>query len=291
MFCIKDVWQELVQFFTFPRYNLPMQIYFIRHGQSQNNALYAATRSSNGRSHDPELTSLGHQQAQQVAAYLCNPELFQPGYLYTRKNEASAAGISASPGSLTHLYSSLMVRAAATASYISAALSLPHHAFVDLHEAGGIYLDQPRPDPALPGSIRVIPVGLPGNNRAYFKEHFPGLILPPGLGPGGWWDRPFELMEQRSMRADRVLQTLIDRHGSLNPDGSEDRVALVSHGGFYNHFMRSLLGLPPRRPEEELADVWFELNNTAITRIDYLQGHFTIQYMNDARFLPPDWLT
>ena len=263
-----------------------MQIYFIRHGQSENNALVADTGSSNGRSHDPELTPTGHQQAQKVAAYLCQPEPFQPGYLYKRKMGDAATGNSASPGALTHLYSSLMVRAVATAAYISAAVGLPHLSFVDLHEAGGIYLDQPRPDPENPGSMQVVPVGMPGHNRAYFEAHYPNLILPPEVGADGWWNRPFEHWEERPVRANRLLQTIIERHGSMHPDGSEDRIALVSHGGFYNHFMRSLLGLPERPPEQEMANVWFELYNTGITRIDYIDGHFTVLYMNDTRFLP-----
>ena len=39
-----------------------MQFYFIRHGQSTNNALWETTRSNKGRSEDPELSELGHLQ-------------------------------------------------------------------------------------------------------------------------------------------------------------------------------------------------------------------------------------
>ena len=40
----------------------------------------------------------------------------------------------------THLYSSLMVRALATASYLSVALNVPLVVWEDLHEVGGIFV-------------------------------------------------------------------------------------------------------------------------------------------------------
>lgn len=272
-------------------YNSPVQLYFIRHGQSQNNALYATTGSSDGRSHDPELTPLGHQQAQKVAEYLRQPDIYQPSDLVQRRTGLDPDPASTGQPRLTHLYCSLMVRAVATAMPISRSLNLPATAFVDLHEAGGIYLDQPQPDPEAPGAVRYVPVGMPGNNRAYFEQHYPGLLLPADLDERGWWNRPYEVMEERSARARRVLQELIERHGAIHSDRSEDRVGLVSHGGFYNHFLRSLLGLPPRRSDEELAEIWFHINNTAVTRIDYIDGYFTILYMNDTHHLPPEWVT
>ena len=47
-----------------------MQLYFIRHGQSENNLLWDQTRSDTGRVGDPELTSNGQLQANLVAQYL-----------------------------------------------------------------------------------------------------------------------------------------------------------------------------------------------------------------------------
>ena len=268
-----------------------MQLYFIRHGQSENNALFTQTGDSKGRSHDPELTPIGHQQAKRVAEYLRQPELFQPSYLYKRFGQVGSASESLNHDRLTHVYCSLMVRAVATAAYICDSLGVTQSAFVDLHEAGGIYLDQPVPDPDAPDGVRYTPVGLPGQGRSYFEKNYPGLVLPPNLNEHGWWDRPYETMAERPLRAQRVIETLLACHGPLNSDGTEDRVALVSHGGFYNHFLRALIGLPPRSPDQELANVWFEFNNTAITRIDYLDGHFTVVYMNDTHFLPPHIIT
>lgn len=39
-----------------------MRIFFVRHGQSENNALWARTQSHHGRVPDPELTETGKRQ-------------------------------------------------------------------------------------------------------------------------------------------------------------------------------------------------------------------------------------
>ena len=44
-----------------------MQLYFVRHGQSQNNLLWELHGHELGRSDDPDLTERGLQQAQAVA--------------------------------------------------------------------------------------------------------------------------------------------------------------------------------------------------------------------------------
>jgi broad specificity phosphatase PhoE len=62
-------------------------------------------------------------------------------------------------------------------------------------------------------------------------------------------------------------------------------VALVSHGGFYNGFLRAVLQIP----EEILG--WFALNNAAITRIDFEEKTPAIQYMNRVDHLPAELIT
>ena len=60
-----------------------MQFYFIRHGQSENNALWERGGPQGDRRADPELTELGHVQAQHLARFLaqnCVPcELSEEG--------------------------------------------------------------------------------------------------------------------------------------------------------------------------------------------------------------------
>jgi len=48
-----------------------MQLYFIRHAQSINNALWQENGHNNGRKADPLITEIGKQQAERVGAFLC----------------------------------------------------------------------------------------------------------------------------------------------------------------------------------------------------------------------------
>jgi broad specificity phosphatase PhoE len=47
-----------------------MQLYFIRHAQSANNALYAETGAAWGRHHDAPLSAVGLRQLPHLAALL-----------------------------------------------------------------------------------------------------------------------------------------------------------------------------------------------------------------------------
>lgn len=262
-----------------------MQLYFIRHGQSSNNALWDQTGSSTGRSHDPILTETGRRQA-----YLLGEFLRDSGSSFSPDGQdlQNKAGFG-----LTHLYTSLMVRAVETGTIVAHALQLPLIAWVDLHEGGGIYLDDEASGEA---------VGLPGNPRSFFHNNYPGLVLPERLDESGWWNRPFESRLERRTRARRVLAELLRRHGNRS-----DRVAFISHGGFYNHLMAVMLKPPevdrPPSPKSVEAlngdnviitderEVWFNMNNTAITRIDFVEEEIKLVYMNRLDFLPPELVT
>jgi 2,3-bisphosphoglycerate-dependent phosphoglycerate mutase len=224
-----------------------MQFYFIRHGQSANNLLYATTGSDKGRDYDPELTVTGHQQAELLGDFLKHNHFC-----------------------FTHLYTSLMVRAVSTGMLVADRLGLPLVAWPDLHEEGGIYLSDEYGKP----------VGQPGKDRAYFEMQFPNLVLPESLDSSGWWNRPYESAAERSARAKRFLQNLITRHG-----GTDHRVAVISHGGFYNHVLASLMNLSTRQ------SLWFVLNNTAISRIDFYPDKTDFVYHNRVDFLPLDLIT
>jgi 2,3-bisphosphoglycerate-dependent phosphoglycerate mutase len=242
-----------------------MQFYFIRHAQSQNNALYLATRSFEGRSEDPDLTPTGYEQARHLARFL---------------NHSAPARYPAAPDwnplnisgfGITHLYCSLMVRAVATGTVVARELGLPLVGWEDLHEIGGIAHHDVETGER---------TGLPGRNRAYFEAHHPDLVLPEALGEEGWWNRPYEQREHRPERARRVLRTLLDRHGD-----SHDRVAVISHGAFYSYLMHAILDLPPT------AETWFYMENTAITRLDFSDDGVAVAYANNAGHLPRELIT
>jgi 2,3-bisphosphoglycerate-dependent phosphoglycerate mutase len=242
-----------------------VQLYFIRHGQSRNNHLYAQTGSSAGRSDDPELTPVGRQQVEHLARFLAqpgNPEaVLFPDYDVQNVGDFG----------LTHLYCSLMVRAVETGAILARALGLPLVAWEEVHEVGGIHhVDRETSEHH----------GLPGKNRAYFERKYPDLVLPPSLDEAGWWNRPFEERPLRLLRARRVLQELVARHGN-----TDDRVAVISHGGFYQHLLQAILDLP------DVSEPWFSMNNAAISRIDFEDDEIGFRYTNRVGYLPGELIT
>ncbi len=239
-----------------------MRLYLIRHGQSSNNELWEKNRSEKGRSYDPVLTARGRAQAECAAAFLRDElGVRQP-----------LGGLYADAARPTVLYTSLMTRAEDTASIIGRALNLPVIALSEAHEIGGLYLDD-----AVTGEKR----GVEGPNRAHFEAHFPELQLPEELGERGWWGgRPHEPNDARPERARRVWEWLRARHGAR-----EDVIGLVTHGGFYNHLLAVILDVPVR------ADVWYTLNNCAISRLDFGERGVALVYLNRFDFMPPELIT
>lgn len=240
-----------------------MQLYFIRHAQSENNALWDRTGSSKGRSTDPLLTETGYQQASLLADFLQQTQEF------SRINGRD-------PRLLpfyrpTHLYCSLMARSVTTGVIVAERLGLPLIGWKDLHESGGIYQEEDETGELL---------GLPGRTRSQFEEQYPTLVLPPEVTEAGWWNRPFEAREERTPRGRRVLSDLLKCHG-----GTDDQVAIISHGGFYNHFLTAVFGLP------EQIGVWFYLNNVSITRIDFTDTEVSAVFHNRTDALPDHLLT
>ncbi len=247
-----------------------MELYFIRHGQSANNAAWSA--GAERASPDPELTETGQTQARLLASYLQQHAAKTDEQHWDRQNKHGFG--------LTHLYTSLMVRAVATGSAVSQALGLPLQAWVDLHEKCGIYW-QATPDSP--------PQGLPGNPRSFFEQRFPGLVLPDWLDEQGWWNRPFEAYAERPARARRFLQELLARHGDQEGQPVQ-RVAVFSHGGFYQLLMECLFDLPYLQEEQEWQRE-FAINNCSLTRIDLKPTCTSLVYQNRVDFLPPDLIT
>jgi 2,3-bisphosphoglycerate-dependent phosphoglycerate mutase len=247
-----------------------MQLYFIRHGQSANNAGWGDPGYK--ESPDPELTEIGVQQAKILAEFL---EKNQPITRSDDWNIQNQHGFG-----ITRIYASLMERAVHTASYAADRLSqIPFEAW-DIHESGGIF--------GRDGDKKLI--GLPGNPRSFFEQNFPVFKLPEALDESGWWrERPFETEEECQVRAERIWADLLSHHG--DKDGQpQERIAFVSHGGFFVHLMSVILNMPWRGASNGLKS-WFLLNNCSISRIDVKDEHVTICYLNRTNHLPGHLIT
>ena len=242
-----------------------MQLYYIRHGQSINTANMKNPEYKENS--DPFLTEIGLEQAELLAKYLTEK---QPNSNDKVWNEQNQYGFS-----FTHIYTSLMERAVATAAPTARALgTIPFTAWTEIHEEGGIY--------AREKENRFN--GLSGKPRSFYEKNFPELKLPDDYGESGWWNRPFESEEERQPRADKVLADLIARHGDRE-DQPEERIAIVSHGGFFVRLVSAMLKLSWRQGAHGMRS-WFLLNNCSISRFDIHKDWFTICYINRTEHLP-----
>lgn len=228
-----------------------MQLYLIRHGQSYNNAVHDPRE----RVKDPELTSLGQRQAELLAEHLA---------ISSDERTETPSGYG-----LTHLYASPMFRALQTAKPISEHLGLAVKVWIDIHEIGGIFLEDAE------GGF----VGYPGMTREQIRTAFPDYELPSEISEAGWWN-PEDQMETESAAQFRALKVAEALRENAR---TEHRIALVSHAGFLDRLLKVLLNQLPNVPRT----VFYAHYNTAITRIDFGEAYLRMHYINRMDHLPP----
>jgi len=182
-----------------------MELYLIRHGQSQNNAWGDSDR----RVADPSLTEIGHQQAQLVAEHVRDADQFEVGKGY----------------GFDRLFCSAMLRTLQTTAPIAKALNMTAEIWLDWHEEGGIWLET---DDG--------PKGFSGLTRSEIESQFPGYQIPDAVTDDGWWNRPQETLEEMAVRAKRVA-TVIEREFV----GQDIKIACVTHGAFANVLIQTLV--------------------------------------------------
>ncbi len=247
-----------------------MELYFIRHGQSINNANWEDPSYQSVP--DPWLTEVGLAQAQLLAGFLGERQERDSSVNWNSQNQHGFG--------LTHLYTSMMVRAVKTAIPVAKALNLPLVAWLEIHETGGMFSRNQ--------DERY--VGLPGESRSFYEKNFPRLVLPDSLTEDGWWNRPFEGDEERKLRAAAVWDEIKARHGDREGQ-PEHHVAIVSHGGFFVHLFSVALGIDLRRLDNYKPEFWVNMNNCAITRLDIKNGQVVVAYTNRNDFIPPELVT
>jgi 2,3-bisphosphoglycerate-dependent phosphoglycerate mutase/probable phosphoglycerate mutase len=244
-----------------------MKLFLIRHAQSYNNAL-PPEREEFDRVRDPWLTELGLRQADLLAEHLAtgkNPELS------SWVSVEGTASHNRHSYNLTKLYCSAMHRAMQTAQPIGQALSLNPEVWLEIHEHGGIFLDH--------HDERGV-VSYPGKTRAEILAEFPNYTLPDNISEAGWYQGGYEDWPTCHGRAIRVAAALRAQAAS------EERIALVSHGGFIDALIKALLNLSPS------PHVFYYKFNTSISRIDFREdGRLDFRYWNRVDHLPQELIS
>jgi broad specificity phosphatase PhoE len=229
-----------------------MELYLVRHGQSSNNAL----TGSQERHCDPPLTAVGERQADLAGQYLkAAPAKFPHGREHTDEGFG-----------LTRLFCSAHRRCLQTATAIGRHTGLTPEIWLDVHEEMGIWLDGED--------------ALPGLTPAEIAADFPGARLPDQINPQGWWSRPAETEDQWVERAARVARRLRGEMAS-----TQERMAVVTHGGFTNDLLSALVSGGP------MKGAAFTTQNTSIARIDFDSNGCQLRYINRVEHLPPELVT
>ena len=97
-----------------------------------------------------------------------------------------------------------------------------------------------------------------------------------------------EAVDEATLRARVVWAQLLERHGDTH-----DRVALISHAGFFQALMNVLLGGDDQLtlPVVGKFELWYGISNTAINRLEYVDGAVVVRYLNRVDFLPDELVT
>jgi broad specificity phosphatase PhoE len=183
-----------------------MDLLIVRHGECLGQCDPSAANDP-----DSALSSLGERQARHTALRL--------------RTEA-----------ITHILSSPLLRALATATILAQALRVD--------------------------AIDVWPELREGWNEPYqgrprdeLLHRFPAAKLPPTVTELGWTHDGDTSYEHFFARAEQTLQRIKACFGP------QDRIVVVTHGGFANYLLHALLNINPTTPQ------WFELANCSISHV------------------------
>lgn len=248
-----------------------MEITFIRHAQSENNARVPHGASLTVPSHplrepDPSITELGRRQIERLAAFL--------PHWWDLRADPEQHRLIAAPLGIQRLYGSLMRRALQSAAPLAEALAVPAAARADLHEIGGIYDGRAGATAAQPGMT-----------RGEVAAEYPKIDSPAELGEGGWWRREMESFAEAAERAARFANWLHEQ-ARAEP---EARIGIITHGGWLDLLLRDLLGQPIRERE---GGIRFSHYNTGMTRVDILRsGRVVLRFQNRVPHLTADLLS
>lgn len=183
-----------------------MELFIVRHGQCR------AQCDPHDANPDSPLTPLGETQACAVGKRLAN------------------AGI-------THIVSSPLVRALATASIIGSICDKPIDVWTEARE---IWQD-----------------AYQGVGHGNLTARFPTATFPPTMTEEGW-SHSGDTEDSLRARCEHVANRLADQFADT------DRVVFVTHGGFANLLLHVLLHIPTSQR------LWFNMENGAISSLRFI---------------------
>ena len=247
-----------------------MRLYIIRHAESANNSQASKLEYEEyltRRFEDPPLSALGERQAETLGVHVAANVHAESRQETHRAQPYSGYGF-------THLYCSPMLRSLQTAEPIGRTTGLQPEVWAEIHERGGIFLGNPRTGANL--------VGKPGLTRSEIRERFSTYVVPQSIAETGWWNRDYEDSSESFGRAIRVARRLQARAAECEASGTDEGIALVSHGGFIDSLLKALFNKIPE------TRIFFQHYNTAITRIDFMGSDLLVRYVNRTCHLPPE---
>ncbi len=253
-----------------------MQLYLIRHAQSENNVIMddhikdfhdskGLKIYENQRFADAPLSGQGRKQAEKLGEFLATSFL-------SNDTGAKQDRFNFNNFDFTHFFVSPMIRTLDTAKPFIDRVGIQPVVWEDLHEQGGVWNNDHT------GGKRL---GFPGVTPFYIKANYPNFTVPESMNPNGWWGRPYEEPEACYQRSGKILEALVKEHGN-----TDHRIALVTHSYFINCLFYQLFNLSAVDRE-----YLFVLNNTSISRIDFVKQRRILIYQNRTDFLPPDLIT
>ncbi|MEE4195704.1 MAG: histidine phosphatase family protein [Anaerolineae bacterium] len=232
-----------------------MQLVYIRHAESHNNYMYYLNGSNEGRLVDPPLSELGEKQAVELANFL---EEHKQEFNFDRIYISPFLRTLQTAAAFTHLYP-----------------DIPKTVWAPLHEGGGCFeIESEEPH---------VTVGNPGMSRSEIAAQFPEYAVSDEITEEGWYFLPeVEPHSHRFYRAYHVIEELVEKYGE-----TDDRICLVSHGGFHNHLTNAIMSRTRQH------NLWLEIDNTAMTEFgfksdrisEYHKGWWRIEYMNRHEWL------
>jgi 2,3-bisphosphoglycerate-dependent phosphoglycerate mutase len=174
-----------------------MRLVLVRHAQSANNAL-----PDHQRVHDPGLTDLGLEQAEQLGAWMKSMPI-------------------------TALWCSPFKRSLDTTEAIRRRCSLTPYVHIDLHELGGCYS----------GYQAIGRQGEAGMGASELRKLYPAYEIDSQITEDGWWFRkPFESQSLCDQRTARV----IDWFKSQLKHATDYAVAVI-HADFKRLILKQML--------------------------------------------------